>query len=116
MASGNIWGGPLNIEGPTEEMRQSWRLRRDTDEGVNNNFQWKFPSMNSLRLKTLATVLVLTAVVILIVVVVKSYTRRDHRPEPDHYTTALRKALMFFNAQRCMLLNLSLLYMCMYIL
>lgn len=118
------WGGPLEIAAdsatdddrsrnlqdfdraalsrPLDETQQSWLLgpgeqkkKRYVDLGCiivsRKIFVW-----------TVGTILVAGLIAGFITLIVKTVPRHHHHPPPpDNYTIALRKALMFFNAQRC---------------
>lgn len=118
------WGGPLEIAAdsatdddrsrnlqdfdraaisrPLDETQQSWLLgpgeqkkKRYVDLGCvivsRKLFVW-----------TVGTLLVAGLIAGFITLIVKTVPRHHHHPPPpDNYTIALRKALMFFNAQRC---------------
>lgn len=117
------WGGPLEIAAdsatdddrsrnlqdfdraaisrPLDETQQSWLLgpgeqkkKRYVDLGCvivsRKIFVW-----------TVGTILVAGLIAGFITLIVKTVPRHHHHPPPpDNYTIALRKALLFFNAQR----------------
>lgn len=85
-----------------EEVKQSWLLRPVIEREKKRKKMKMRRYVNAMVVRTLLVVLVLAGVLGLIAYV--STRRRHHRPltGPDNYTVALRHALMFFNAQRCM--------------
>ncbi|URE11628.1 Glycosyl hydrolase family 9 [Musa troglodytarum] len=87
-----------------DETQQSWLLAAPGDQGTKKN---KYVDLGclivsrKLFLWTVGTVVATAVLAGFITLVVKTIPRH-HRPHPppDNYTLALRKALMFFNAQR----------------
>ena len=130
------WGGPLEIAAdstadddrsrnsqdfdraalsrPLDETQQSWLLgpgeqkkKRYVDLGCvivsRKFFVW-----------SVGTLLVAGLIAGFITLIVKTVPRHHHHPPPpDNYTLALRKALMFFNAQRCKFCESFYFYVCM---
>lgn len=128
------WGGPLEINTadsatdddrsrnlqdldraalsrPLDETQQSWLL------GPGEQKKKKYVDLGCIIVSrkifvwTVGTLLVSGFLAGLITLIVKTVPRHHHpHPPPDNYTLALHKALMFFNAQRCMsILHLLLL-------
>ena len=127
------WGGPLEINTadsatdddrsrnlqdldraalsrPLDETQQSWLL------GPGEQKKKKYVDLGCIIVSrkifvwTVGTLLVSGFLAGLITLIVKTVPRHHHpHPPPDNYTLALHKALMFFNAQRCMYIVHSLL-------
>jgi len=88
-----------------DETQQSWLLAGPGDAGKNKKRHVDLGCVvvsRKLFMWTVGTLLGVGLLVGLIMLIIKTVPHR-HRPPPplDDYTQALRKALMFFNAQRC---------------
>lgn len=120
------WGGPLEINTadsatdddrsrnlqdfdraalsrPLDETQQSWLL------GPTEQKKKKYVDLGCIIVSrkifvwTVGTILVCGFLAGFITLIVKFVPRHNHDHSPaDNYTLALQKALMFFNAQRCM--------------
>ncbi|XP_022861725.1 endoglucanase 25-like [Olea europaea var. sylvestris] len=118
------WGGPLEINAadsatdddrsrnlqdydraalsrPLDETQQSWLL------GPGEQKKKKYVDLGCIIVSrkifvwTVGTILAAGLLAGFITLIVKTVPRHHHHPPPpDNYTVALRKALMFFNAQR----------------
>ena len=119
------WGGPLEINAadsatdddrsrnlqdldraalsrPLDETQQSWLL------GPGEQKKKKYVDLGCIIVSrkifvwTVGTLLLSGFLAGFITLIVKTVPRHHHaHPPPDNYTLALRKALLFFNAQRC---------------
>lgn len=120
------WGGPLEINTadsatdddrsrnlqdfdraalsrPLDETQQSWLL------GPTEQKKKKYVDLGCIIVSrkifvwTVGTLLVSALLAGFITLIVKTVPRHHHsHAPPDNYTLALHKALMFFNAQKCM--------------
>ena len=90
--------------------QQSWML--DPNEALRKKNKTRYVDLGCIVVKweilkwTLITVFVAFLVIGLPTIIVKSIPKhKPGPPPPDQYTEALHKALMFFNAQKCMFLQ-----------
>ena len=128
----NIWGGTFDIiteeedqgiengryydraayQSPSEEeVKQGWLLRPAVEMEGKRRKNKRCINMNpTVVIRTLVVVAILVGFVALVAFVVTRV--HHHRPLPvqDNYIIALQRALMFFNAQRCMSLRFSSLH------
>lgn len=133
MHSANHWGGSFEIHGDgtddehsrnlqdmdraalsrqhhtLDETQQSWLL--GPQEGGKKKDKYVDLGCIVVKRKVLSwvfwTVLAAFIVIGIPVIVVKTLPKhKDPAPPPDEYSKALKKALMFFNAQRCKLQSL----------
>lgn len=123
------WGGPLEIAADSATDDDRSRNLQDYDKGALSSRQldetqqsWllgpteqkkkkKYVDLGCIIISrkiflwTVGSILAVGLLVGLIALIVKLAPRRHHAaPPPDNYTQALHKGLMFFNAQRCMIL------------
>ncbi|KAL1222532.1 Endoglucanase 21 [Cardamine amara subsp. amara] len=118
------WGGPLEINAadsithdyrsrnlheldraplprPLDETQQSWLLGPPVKKKKKYVDLGCILVSRKIFLWTLGTILLTASLAGFITVIVKTVPHHKHKPpQPDNYTLALHKALMFFNAQR----------------
>lgn len=85
-----------------DETQQSWLL------GPTEQKKKKYVDLGCVIVSrkvfkwTIGCIIAAALIVGFVTLIVKTVPKhRHHKPPPDNYTLALRKALMFFNAQRC---------------
>ena len=120
------WGGPLEINareggeeegrGKTEEIDRAAVSSRALDEtqqswllGPTEHKKKKYVDLGCIIVSrkvfvwTVGVLLVSAFLVGFITLIAKTLPRHHHKHgPPDNYTLALHKALLFFNAQKCM--------------
>lgn len=85
-----------------DETQQSWLL------GPTEQKKKKYVDLGCIIVSrkvfkwTLGCIIAAALIAGFVTLIVKTVPKhRHHNPPPDNYTLALRKAIMFFNAQRC---------------
>lgn len=136
MHSANHWGGSLEIQNSDnlsetrsdydraailpssrndlDETRQSWLLDNQSQTKKKKN---KYVDLGCIMISRkllkwiLITIAVLLVVVAMPIIIVKTLPKHKAGPAPpDEYSVALRKALLFFNAQKCKLCTTHLIF------